>query len=134
VSGFNEGGKGAMDGAVRERKRVEGSKQDVCDWRPNPPLSERVNIHPKKWGGFESKSLLFWRRVSGFNEGRKGAVRGRGSRWRGIREGVEGANRMFATGDRIPSSLEKSIFPQILIIIPIFFRRHNFLTLSIVKM
>jgi hypothetical protein len=27
-----------MDGAVRGRRRVGGSKQEVCDRRPNPPF------------------------------------------------------------------------------------------------
>ena len=73
-----------MDGAGRGRRRAGRSKQDVCDWKPNPLISIR---------GFETKSppneceeKAPWMAPAG-DVGR-----------------LEGANRMFATGSQIPLS------------------------------
>jgi len=79
-----------MDAPDRGRRRVGRSKQDVCDWRPNPPCSEN------RQKGFEPECSCKDFKASP-------CYRKAGTGCTGEHEGgSEGANRTFATGDRIP--------------------------------
>jgi hypothetical protein len=51
--------KGAMDGAVSERRRGGRNKQDVCDWNPSTPLGTVIKKASAKEDFFILKYHLF---------------------------------------------------------------------------